>query len=838
MSKNEVYDIRKLSKYEKVVVPIIQRDFVYGLETESAKKFIGDIFACLCESLTIDFGFIYGYHNKEKTIFYVIDGQQRLTTLYLLQQYLYWKDDNKIDGGNFFKLSYEVRNTTRDFLTELSGKCFLSSLEVKNNKKLSDFIKESTLFQREWSYDPSIKAMLEVLDVIRNNSLKYSNVNFLSLENIKFQFLSMDDFGLTDDLYIKMNARGKPLTAFENFKVWLEKEIDGNVDLKKKLNQEFKDWKTELDVDWLNIFWRSDNKEPVEHLNKCYLRFFYGNAINKIAESGTIDGVEKTIGDFISKSSCSGAIPAKHENLKELFNDYSIQYCFEILDFYKETHDHNTTMLNSYYKKSCQLRLFGDTDSDKNIFDDFLNIEKSQKNFISEEHRYRRQIVFYAYTSYIMKLGFDDNLQDWLRVIINLSINSSLNVKSLISSISSVKAIINAPDFSGKIYVYLNNKNQSIFNGFDNYQAREEIEKAKLIINDSRWKDVLHEAEEHDFFQGQIYFLLQLAGAEEESSSEEKLDNFKKYSGKAIDIFREKNIKGDFLLQRGLLAVCNESYFKCLPSWIRRFGSNKSEWRNEFFKDSSFRIKLKKFIDEMALSSLSFEDFVNEKVNAWNYCVDSENNWLYFFIRSSEVFRRCGEGNIRYQNGNMKEIYLLDGKRLGDTTGGKAELRSYFFYQNYLMKKLSEIDESKKCNYDSKSGLSSLPSKKSCAYIDHWEFGSYKIALDIFYEYEKNEFYEKDGFCFRFFIRGSITREEQKRVLFQIYNELKEHYFGGKKFDEPCFETDENDIANLMLKFIPENELIPPKQNEHVFTSILQIFDEAVKKAQANLAVE
>ena len=52
------------------------------------------------------------------------------------------------------------------------------------------------------------------------------------------------------------------------------------------------------------------------------------------------------------------------------------------------------------------------------------------------------------------------------------------------------------------------------------------------------------------------------------------------------------------------------------------------------------------------------------------------------------------------------------------------------------------------------------------------------------------------------------------------------------------FETDKNDIANLMLKFIPENELIPPKQNEHVFTSILQTFDKAVKKAQANLAVE
>ena len=143
---------------------------------------------------------------------------------------------------------------------------------------------------------------------------------------------------------------------------------------------------------------------------------------------------------------------------------------------------------------------------------------------------------------------------------------------------------------------------------------------------------------------------------------------------------------------------------------------------------------------------------------------------------------------------------------------------------------MSKIDESKKCNYNSTSGLSSLPSKKSCVYIDHWEFGIYKIALDIFYE--------KGRFYFRFFIRNSIAGDEKIRILDQIYNELKEYQLGGKKFDGPCFETDKNDIANLMLKFIPENELIPPKQNEHVFTSILQTFDKAVKKAQANLAVE
>ena len=35
---------------------------------------------------------------------------------------------------------------------------------------------------------------------------------------VTFHLLPLEHFGLSDDLYIKMNARGKPLTAFETFK--------------------------------------------------------------------------------------------------------------------------------------------------------------------------------------------------------------------------------------------------------------------------------------------------------------------------------------------------------------------------------------------------------------------------------------------------------------------------------------------------------------------------------------------------------------------------------------------------------------------------------------------
>ena len=43
---------------------------------------------------------------------------------------------------------------------------------------------------------------------------------------ITFQLLPLEHFGLTDDLYIKMNARGKPLTPFETFKARFEELLN------------------------------------------------------------------------------------------------------------------------------------------------------------------------------------------------------------------------------------------------------------------------------------------------------------------------------------------------------------------------------------------------------------------------------------------------------------------------------------------------------------------------------------------------------------------------------------------------------------------------------------
>src|SRR5213076_1930979 len=81
---------------------------------------------------------------------------------------------------------------------------------------------------------------------------------------ITFQLLSLEHFGLSDDLYIKMNARGKPLTAFETFKARFEERL---IELfpteKRQLGasevsvRHF--FEQRMDTQWTDFFWNYKN---------------------------------------------------------------------------------------------------------------------------------------------------------------------------------------------------------------------------------------------------------------------------------------------------------------------------------------------------------------------------------------------------------------------------------------------------------------------------------------------------------------------------------------------------------------------------------------------------
>ncbi len=93
-----------------VEIPIIQRDYVQGRQNAGAKAvrqtLLADMKKALCKTTPpLDLNFVYGKTDGKR--FIPIDGQQRLTTLFLLHLYAFRNDESKTPLLE--KFTYETR---------------------------------------------------------------------------------------------------------------------------------------------------------------------------------------------------------------------------------------------------------------------------------------------------------------------------------------------------------------------------------------------------------------------------------------------------------------------------------------------------------------------------------------------------------------------------------------------------------------------------------------------------------------------------------------------------------------------------------------------------------
>ena len=211
-----------LQKYY-VEIPIIQRDYVQGRQNAGAKAvrktLLSDMKNALCKTTPpLDLNFVYGKTNGDK--FIPIDGQQRLTTLFLLHLYAFQNDDSKTPL--FEKFTYETRASSREFFKEIVKKRNKIFKTNSDYPKPSDIITDSSDFVSSYNYDPTVQSVLVMLDEIAALFGDTDGLAELLQQNenplISFNFLDIKNLGSEDSLYIKLNARGKPLTDFENFK--------------------------------------------------------------------------------------------------------------------------------------------------------------------------------------------------------------------------------------------------------------------------------------------------------------------------------------------------------------------------------------------------------------------------------------------------------------------------------------------------------------------------------------------------------------------------------------------------------------------------------------------
>lgn len=230
------------SEVSNVEIPIIQRDYAQGREDawEIRDQFLLSLNQALTApvgTLPLDLDFIYGnLSTEERPTLSVLDGQQRLTTLFLLHWYLANKEGKYADFMERFthlgksRFTYQTRTAATEFFhalvrTDNSGLQF-----AENAPDLRDQITDSRWFYHSWLQDPTVSACLTMLSAIQScfddaPSELYFKLCSSDSQPVVFQYLNLSSFGLSDDLYIKMNSRGKALTDFENFKAWLSGRI-------------------------------------------------------------------------------------------------------------------------------------------------------------------------------------------------------------------------------------------------------------------------------------------------------------------------------------------------------------------------------------------------------------------------------------------------------------------------------------------------------------------------------------------------------------------------------------------------------------------------------------
>ncbi len=509
---------------EKIKIPIIQRDYAQGrLGREYVRKNFLENLKKALDGQPIKLDFVYGSIEDGKNL-QPLDGQQRLTTLWLLHWYIALKSGNLTaeNCGILNKFTYETRASSREFCENL---CNPKNFELFEGTDVVKYIKNQTWFYSTWEQDPTIQSMLRMLSGTgKDDGIEplFKDENFgeifgkLTGDNapITFYHLPLNNFGLSDDLYVKMNARGKQLTNFENFKA----DLVGYVREKAKGE---KDWEPLLDAQtgipikmdtaWTDIFWKNRSKD--NRIDEIYFAF-----LNRFFLNYKIKDIEKTTDEYYTYLTDKGN--------KER-GDVGIQY--SSIDRYK------------WDGKEIEEQLFRNL---RDILDRYSNFKGEipvatwvkDFNFIPKYTdsgittlNLSTRAVFYAVCKYFEEGEADEeSLNKWMRFVWNIvsakSIDSLDDLHNAIKCIDHVESPHKAYDM-----VDFTVKNNS--NAFER-QLKEECIKAKKILEDkdNMWEKKFKNAEKYAFFHGSIRFLYQGPdGQEDWNNFDKKWKNLKKY---------------------------------------------------------------------------------------------------------------------------------------------------------------------------------------------------------------------------------------------------------------------------------------------------------------------
>lgn len=590
-----------------ITIPIIQQAYTQGGRgndtriEEKGKKFLERLIEALRNSeKPILLDFIYGSESKNKVS--PLDGQQRLTTLFLLHWYIAQKE-SRLDENvkeTFLKFTYETRQSSRCFCEQLSA----YTVPADRKEKLSDTIRnEKWYMSYSWNADPTICSMLGMLDKIdvslKDDPNSYWDTLTSDVETcpITFFYTSLQKLNLSDDLYIKMNARGLELTDFEKLKAAFNQKIDEEGwDNKKDFKEKFG---YKIDRDWTDLFWKYRGDDKI--IDNELVNFIAGIAMYTYAINHTSskkDEVEERIKNLAND-------PTKIS--PEDFNKDDYNYLVSCLDLYAE---HNND------KIKAKTDLWNYTRKDSTLFEDFIFDNPNYKRKM-DYYTYPMRVIFFAQTEYLLNNTFDEEkFNEWIRVVRNIVENS--NIDSATTFISATNLIRELSKGSNDIYKFL--ITNDIASGHAKTQVEQEIEKARIIEQNVAHKQIIFDTEDTNFFKGDIDFALYCVDYDNTNVSSfnaEKLKNLQEIIKNELDV--NKKITDDF--KRAFLTIKNNDYFnKIWFSWSDSFGCYK---RKLLEKNSDL---VSYFVDSKDDNDRNYlKDLLVERMNKTSFAEIADN---------------------------------------------------------------------------------------------------------------------------------------------------------------------------------------------------------------------
>lgn len=742
MQKNTSF-LDMIERYS-ICVPKIQRDYAQGREDDKTVEIRESFLEEIIESLTskenkpLVLDFVYGSINSE-SVFTPLDGQQRLTTLFLLHWFLLPPEKSQLfkDKIGTPRFTYETRISSNDFCKSLvvtspriirDNAAKSVSEKEKGTKKewtLSESIQNEPWFLWSWRKDPTIKGMLVMLDAIDQKLKalpdKISLWNSLT-ENRKvvFHILPLEQFNLADELYVKMNARGKELSSFDILKSMFEEQMKKN----EVCEQLQKEWRTHIDSKWMDLFW---NKKVTAYLDH--------SACNENTKVEIVNTVETSYLRFLKRMMFFHLFIIDNFEKPEALDRDKFSEGIKSVRRYVRNHDIITIVQQlskcgffseafySFVIDTIEQSLYIEDERAKEgsnfITIPFWKIEKREVNnlfemFIDNEITYLGRVLFFAQIQFFKYYRADSlqkseelrkELNNWMRIIRNLSYNTSYNnedeFRNTLKALESLAFSVYVGSDTKSVLYYFSNEGEVL--RFDREQVTEEREKSRQILRNKDWEEKIQDAENYAFFQGCIRFLF---------TDREGVYNWDLFTSRyenARKFFDESGVTSEYTKNARLVCTLISLFKRWNQCWEVRIGNGVKVWgyiiRNnnllqplsDLLEMNEIPLSIENFVSQITefeagyeeIEKLAHEDMSNNKLIDEAICIMGEGillNWKHgqfalFCPRANADWKKYIIGNKRNQIlFNLREKGLI---RSEQNISGKPYFWGWSIYFTY-----------------------------------------------------------------------------------------------------------------------------------------------------------